>query len=297
MLETAGDANAGNLQAHLTAAFDSEAALARSSLAVEQVLAVIDPSDRARVEVLPRSPSEISFRLHGLEFARVRQVVSATSFSREHRVTFGAGASETSLNEETEPGLRALVRRLFASRHSGGSMRDPLFRMQPERWLEAVLRADLEELDPGLRPGPVYTQVPALASSDRGMLDLLAVTRAGRLAVLELKAGEDLHMPMQGLDYWMRVRALHREGAIAKAGYFHGVSLSEMAPLLYFIVPALRVHSTVDSVLRHLAPEIEWRLLALDEKWRQRRTVIFRKSGGGGEPWPRHLAGLHHGNS
>ena len=187
--------------------------------------------------------------------------------------------------------LRELTGRLFASRHAGGSARDPLYRLQPERWLEAVLRADLRELEPGLRPEPVYTQVPALASADRGMLDLLAVTREGRLAVLELKASEDMQMPLQGLDYWMRVRALHADGEITRAGYFPGVVLSREAPLLYFVVTALRVHSTVDTMLRALAPEVEWRLVALDEKWRKKRAVIFRKSGGTGERWPRVIAG------
>jgi hypothetical protein len=133
--------------------------------------------------------------------------------------------------------------------------------------------------------------VPAMASADRGMLDLLAVTRDGRLAVVELKASEDMHLPLQGLDYWLRVRALHAAGEFARTGYFPGVALSPEPPLLYFVVPALRVHSTFDTVLRHVAPEVEWRLLALDERWRQRRAVVFRKAGGGQKPWARVLAG------
>ena len=36
----------------------------------------------------------------------------------------------------------------------------------------------------------VYSQVPAFAASDRGMLDVLTATHDGRLAVLELKADE-----------------------------------------------------------------------------------------------------------
>ena len=39
-----------------------------------------------------------------------------------------------------------------------------------------------------------------------GILDLLSVDRDGRLAVIELKADEDLHLALQGLDYWVRVR-------------------------------------------------------------------------------------------
>jgi hypothetical protein len=290
--------DSGNLRVQLISAFAPELVLERSHAAVEQVFSLLDhaipnaaQTPRERTEVLVRSPSEISFRLHGLEFARIRHGVREGSFAREDRISFGAGASETQLTDESQPLLCELVGRLFRSRHPAGSARDPLFRMQPERWLESVLRAHLVEIESTLQPAPIYTQVPALASADRGMLDLLAVTRDGRLAVLELKASEDLHMPLQGLDYWLRVRALHAAGEFARVGYFPGVILSPEPPLLYFIVPALRIHSTVDTILRHLAPEVEWRLLALDEKWRQKRSVIFRKQGGTGKRWPRVLAG------
>ncbi len=290
-LAQAEPADAGNLRTHLTSAFDGAAAVERSRGAVDRVLGLLPPEDRARVEVLPGSPTEVGFRLHGLEFARVRHGVSATSFAREDRISFGAGAGETPLSAENEAGLRDLVGKLFQSRRPEGSVRDPLYRMQPERWLEACLREDLAEVEPGLRPAPVYTQVPALASADRGMLDLLAVTREGRLAVLELKTSEDLHMPMQGLDYWMRVRALHAAGEIARAGYFPGVELSPEPPLLCFVVTALRLHTTFDTLMKHIAPEVEWRLLALDEHWRKHRAVVFRKRGGEAKPWARVIAG------
>ena len=290
-LERLPAAEGGNLRSRLMRAFAPEATLERMAAAVERVVALLPEQDRARVEVLPRTPTEVSFRLHGLEFARVEQGVSATSFAREDRISFGAGASETPLNEDTEALFQQLVGRLFASRHPAGSVRDPLFRLQPERWLESVLRKDLAAIESALLPAPVYTQVPALASADRGMLDLLAVTREGRLAVLEIKAGEDLHLPMQGLDYWVRVRALHAAGELSRAGYFPGVALSPEPPLLYFIVPALRVHSTLDTLLRYLSPEVEWRLLALDEHWRKKQAVIFRKRGGTGKGWPRVIAG------
>lgn len=38
---------------------------------------------------------------------------------------------------------------------------------------------------------------PRLRASDRGMIDLLAATREGRLTVIELKADEDIHLPLQ----------------------------------------------------------------------------------------------------
>jgi hypothetical protein len=43
--------------------------------------------------------------------------------------------------------------------------------------------------------------VPALAGGDRGVLDLLGITRQGRLVVIELKASEDIQMPLQAVDY------------------------------------------------------------------------------------------------
>jgi hypothetical protein len=296
VLAAVDEPETGNLRVQLVAAFDPVSALERSGKAVDRVFALLDRcvpdgAARTRTEVLVRSSAEISFRLHGLEFARIRHGANAHSFAREDHISFGAGASETLLCDESEPLLQSLLVRLFASRHPAGSVRDPLYRMQPERWLESVLRAHLAEVESALRPAPVYTQVPALASADRGMLDLLAVTLDGRLAVLELKAEEDLHMPLQGLDYWLRVRALHAAGEFVRSGYFRGIELSPQPPLLYFIVPALRVHSTVDTILRHLSPEVEWRLLALDEHWRQKRAVIFRKRGGTGQRWPRVIAG------
>ena len=145
---------------------------------------------------------------------------AANSFAREDKISFGAGANETPLTEENEGLCRDLCKRLFLSRHADGAHTDPLFRMQPERWLEARLRSGIAELLPGLRGDLLYTQVPALSAGDRGLLDLLTLDRNGRLVVVELKADEDLHLPLQALDYWIRVRALNddRQPAAGNAG-------------------------------------------------------------------------------
>jgi hypothetical protein len=74
---------------------------------------------------------------------------------------------------------RELLARLFRAGTPDGAHTDPLFRLQPERWLEAELRAGIAELLPGLRQDLLYTQVPALSTGDRGMLDLLTLDRTG----------------------------------------------------------------------------------------------------------------------
>ncbi len=277
----------GNFDVHLSSAFDEAAALKRCEAGVNRLLRLLPAEARTRSEITARSPTEISLRLFGLEYARVQHTLSAGSFAREDRVSFGAGPNETPLNPETEELFRELTARLFEGRQPGSSMRNPLYRLQPERWLEARLRTEIAEIEPQIAAAPVYTQVPALAAADRGMLDLLGVTRGGRLAVLELKASEDLHLPFQGLDYWMRVRALHRAGEFVRTGYFPGVELVAAPPLLYFVVPSLRLHSSFEMMLKHVSPEVEWRLIALDESWRKRLRVVFRKQGGTGKAMAR----------
>ena len=186
--------------------------------------------------------------------------------------------------------LRDLVQRLFERRHAGGSAKDPLFRMQPEAWLESSLRQNIGPLTEGqgslaqFDPEHVYAQVPAFQASDRGMLDLLTVTRDGRLAVLELKADEDMHFALQGLDYWLRVRWHHTQtvdsstglGAFQSHGYFPGMRLSPEPPRLYLVAPSLRIHPATQTVLRYVKPEVEWTLLGLGEAWRDQVKVITR---------------------
>jgi hypothetical protein len=143
---------------------------------------------------------------------------------------------------------------------------------------------------PRLDPRHVYAQVPAIAgASDRGLLDLLGVTADGRLAVIELKATEDLHFALQGLDYWVRVRHHHLQetdagsgrGALQRHGYFTDVELAPLPPRLYLVAPALHIHPATEVVLRYLSAAVEWELLALDERWRSQVRVVWRKHGGG----------------
>ena len=272
--------DSGNLQANLVHAFNPQATLERSRGAVDRVLGLLAPGLRAVTEVRVRSAAEIALLLYGLEFARIRNGFAKGSFTRENAITFGAGANETPLTAENEALFCELTQRLFQHRHADGTRRDPLYRLQPERWLEYELRRDIAEIEPSIRADVVYSQVPAFAAGDRAMLDLLTVTHAGRLAVLELKADDDLHLPFQALDYWARVRQLHREQAFRKHGYFPGIELSDQVPLLYLVAPSLRIHPSTDIVLRHFSPEIPWELIGLNEDWRKRRKVILRKRSG-----------------
>lgn len=267
----------GNIATRLVRCPDSRRVEQRFAAAVERVRA-----DVPECETVVLSSTELGFRLHGLEFARARVATSAESFSRGEEIVFGSGAHETLLTPESEPLFADLMQRLRQIRRCDGDRRHPLWRMQPERWLESEASRDVTALDAQLDPAQVYAQVPAFAASDRGMIDLLAKTRDGRLAVIELKADEDIHLPLQGLDYWSRVKWHHQREEFQRFGYFvdgdgNSVPLSPDPPLLLLVAPALHIHPATDTVLRYISPEVDWTLIALDERWREEIKVVFRK--------------------
>lgn len=151
---------------------------------------------------------------------------------------------------------------------------------KPEQILERQVRAALAEVVPGLA-GPVYGQVPAFAATDRDLLDLLACDREGRLAVIELKAGEDIHLPLQALDYWLRVAWHVERGDFPARGYFPGQALVNRPPRLYFVAPCLEFHPSNDTVLRYFSPEVETERIGVSQDWRRSLRVVHRQRVGG----------------
>lgn len=290
MLEPRAVGDAGNIETRLVRLPDEARARERFRESIARVCAV-----EPRAEIVVRSAAEVSFQICGLEFARVR-VSQESGIRFGERLTFGAGENETPLNADTEPMLREAVARLHAGRAGVRPKQAPLeqdqdewreterlYRMQPEKWLESVIRRDATVLDDRIDTRWVYSQVPAFAAGDRGVIDLLTVTLDGRLVVVELKAQEDLHLPLQGLDYWARVRWHHERREFQKFGYFTGCQLSDKPPILLLVSPALHLHPATDTLLRHLSPEIEWKVLGISEQWRWGVRVMFRKSGEAGK--------------
>jgi hypothetical protein len=274
-------ANAGgNLATRMLHASNEQRVRERFATEIAQINALAP-----ECEVRIASTAEVAFALHGLVFARATVDADAATLARTNRLTFGAGADETPLNKDTTATLHSFVEQLRKSRQAGGSAADPLYRMAPEAWLESQIRRDVSALDTELEPKPVYSQRSAFAGAEeRGVPDLLARMRDGRLAVLELKANENMHLALQGLDYWMRARQLHlgaAESEFARMGYFPSKELARIDPVLLLVAPALRVHPAVEVVLRHLSPHVPWQLIAVDERWREQIKVVWRKRSAG----------------
>jgi hypothetical protein len=122
-----------------------------------------------------------------------------------------------------------------------------------------------------------YAQVLANAGGEHGILDVLSVTRSGRLAILELKASESLNLSMQAADYWQRIKRHLDQGDVARYGYFPGVELQSAPPLVYLVAPALRFHPATDALLRALSPQVDVVRVGLAENWRRGLRVVLRQ--------------------
>jgi hypothetical protein len=111
------------------------------------------------------------------------------------------------------------------------------------------------------------------------VLDLLAVDRRGRLVVVELKASADVHLPLQALDYWVRVKWHLDRGEFRAHGYFPGLELTSAPPRLLLVSPSLEFHPSTETILSYFAPEIEVERIGLAVEWRKGLHVMFRLCG------------------
>jgi len=259
----------------------------------------------------PSPANALSFGLIWLDYLRRRESRrSATGLTVEGLVLFAPAGAEHSLCHRVRfldpKAARYLIfvydgsgyeqwvdprdyTNLDTRLDTGGKQRQrPLRPGQPEAWLEARVRASIGSLDATLRPHPVYGQVAQFAGGNRGIIDLLAVDHYGRLAVIELKVDQDIHLPLQALDYWMRIKWHLDRAEITQSGYFTGFVLGTQAPRLMLVAPALEFHSSNETILGFFSPEIPVERIGLGVEWKKELKVMFRAPGkmNSGKPWP-----------
>jgi hypothetical protein len=213
--------------------------------------------------------SEIILRFRGLAFARWEN----------HQVFFGEGGDlRKRLTAATYVDLQKLLRDFEIHRHPlATNTRHLLYRAQPERWLEAIVRSDVTRIDANLDPRFVYTQLFTNSASERSILDILTVTKSGRLAIIELKASEHIHLPLQAAEYWLCIRRHLEQGDFANCGYFPRLELQKTPPLVYLVAPALRFHPTTGLLQRHLSQSMEVKCVGVAESWRRDVRVVMRQ--------------------
>jgi hypothetical protein len=218
----------------------------------------------------PRFYDYDSLRLWGLEFAQ------ATGSDRD-RICFGVGTPRVELNEDNYDCLRSLVNEiLFFRRPDSPDTQHPYYRLQAERWLESLILENIPELFPEMAPESVYSQIPVYVGKDPGRVDILGVDRRGTLTVMELKVSEDADMPVQALDYWGRVIRHNANGDFKRRGYFSEINLTRQRPKIYLVSPIFSFHSSTESLIRYLDPELEVWKIAVNEDWRCGIKILRR---------------------
>ncbi|MDQ2936141.1 MAG: hypothetical protein M3R67_01380 [Acidobacteriota bacterium] len=215
-----------------------------------------------------------TLRYFGLPFARVRKVMGS------ERVWFGIeGLRRRMLEEKTDNEWTNLLADLLEHRSASASdHHHALYRNAAEAWLEALLRRDITRLDPGLIIAPLHAQFRTSRGGAVGVrpIDLLALRRDGRLAVIELKVSEAREHVLQGADYWQRVESHRRRGHISRAKLFGERKIMDEPPLIYLVAPTLRVHPAFNTLAHSIAPDIEIYRFDINEDWRAGVRVMRR---------------------
>ena len=255
----------GNIDSWIVPQRETQSLLDRARAALDPIVALAPRAISLHPSV---ASGEVWLRFRGLAIARWD----------DGRVFFGASERREELSAASRPALKQLLNELETYRHPlATDTRHALYRAQPERWLEASIREDVTRVDARLDARFVYAQVFANAGGEHGILDLLGVTRCGRLAILELKATEHIHLALQAAGYWRHVRHHLERDDLSRYGYFPGVQLQAAPPLVYLVAPALRFHPATDALLRYLAPELEVVRVGLAESWRRGVRVVMRQ--------------------
>jgi hypothetical protein len=219
------------------------------------------------VERRDRPDGSVSLAVRGLEFARITGDELLFGFDHRH-----AAGGESHI-AEAERIAQEISRMRSAQAIDRGN---PLYLRHPEAWLESQVRAQIESVDAMIYPHPLYGQVPQFAAGERGIIDLLGVDRNGRLAVIELKADQDIHLPLQALDYWMRVKWHLDRKEFSARGYFPGIGLTAATPRLLLVAPSLEYHPTNETILKYFSEEVPVERVGVGLEWRQEVRVMFR---------------------
>jgi hypothetical protein len=196
----------------------------------------------------------VSIRLRGIEIARVS----------EKETTYPLG----------EP-LPHVIRDLDETRRYGS--RHPMARAHEERWLESNLIGAIRRVVPSIDVRHIYPQVPSFAGEERNIIDLLTITREGRLVVVEIKASADPDLPFQALDYWIAVERHRKAGEFTAQGYFKGCQLRDEPALLVLVAPLLSYHKTLNRLISALPDDLPLMEIGINQSWKKEIKILRRK--------------------
>lgn len=210
------------------------------------------------------SRNGMTFRFRGLPFARTRVLHGRES------CWFGVERQRQLLGPGNEYEMENLIIALLEYRRYDSPNKQHLYyRTAPEAWLESMLRRDITAIDPGLTVSPVYNQY----RTARDRIDLLAISRGGRLSIVEVKTSADPSVIFQAVDYWRRIELQRRSGLLAASGAFSGLRIADKPANVIIAAPASCLPAQVELLSDSLRSEIGIRRIELSEDWRREIKV------------------------
>ena len=259
-------ADAGNLDSSLISRRDVESTLAAARDWLARIRAMIPGTADAIETRVPSKTSELVFSFRGLEFAR---------WTREG-LLFGIGEATEKLTTTKIPALESDLRQLDLHRNSlAADTKNYFYRAAPERWLETLVLEDPSRLDAQLDPKFLYSQVPALSGGDRGVLDLLGVTRpVGDNRIESFGRYSDAD---SGRGLLAASAPPSARGRLSAFRIFQRNRSGSEAPLVWLVAPGLRFHSATEILLKYLSPEIQISRIGVNENWRRGIKIVFRQ--------------------
>jgi hypothetical protein len=119
--------------------------------------------------------------------------------------------------------------------------------------------------------------VPSFVGEERNIVDLLAITREGRLVVVEIKTSADPDLPFQALDYWIAVERHRQAGDFQQKGYFKGCAIRDEATILVLAAPLLDFHKTLPHLRPALPENIPLLEIGINQMWKTEIKILRRR--------------------
>lgn len=219
----------------------------------------------------------VSFRLLGLEFARLR----TPKDMQKWRLQIGIGNKRkdygVSVLDSALTALTSLANGISINRSGGGRKNSKYFLAQNESWLESLIRQEPRVINESLYNAEIQVPTALITSSysqnSRHFIDILAIDSRGSLWLLELKTRTDLHSIMQAIDYWLWVESVKEQ--LQQCGYFRGASLNTRRKTrVCVVIPENHYSRELGIISSYLKKTIPFAIMLVNKNWKKKLRVL-----------------------
>lgn len=218
-------------------------------------------------KIVKLSPGKIQISGNNLTFLGL----PFAKFDAE-KIVFGVETFTQILDETTQTEFTQLFEKLTLYRSFNSPNRKHVFyKLLPEAWLESILRNNISTLDENLILSPIHAQFRAANEQ----IDLLALTKNGRLVIIELKVSPNREHLFQAVDYWQEIEKQRLAGNLK--GLFGELEIANLPTKVYLVAPRTAYHKDFDYLAKTVSDKLEIYRFDINENWRERLQVVEKR--------------------